>query len=164
MSWTGDTELRNLLKGPNIDRPDNLLSLSAVCHKAFRALYLGFDPIAGQSNTYNVVFRPPMGVKMVLPALPQTVTFTRADSDTTPLPDPNLLKYHCALVKTFGDVTRDDEFEKEWVEAPEWTRIRPEGLRYVPHRPKPPVLTQRARSFQIAETACQPFQTVCRSS
>jgi hypothetical protein len=125
MGWTGDLNLRDTLKGANINRPENLLSLAPVIHKAFGGLYLGFDPIDGESDTYTIVYKPREGMPKL--TLPDRVTFKRADGDNTPLPDRNLLKYHCALVKVFNSVARADVYDDEWFDEPEFTRVRATG-------------------------------------
>ncbi|KAI1791663.1 hypothetical protein LXA43DRAFT_389198 [Ganoderma leucocontextum] len=82
------------LRGPNIHRLENVVTLSGGVHALFRGLDVWLEEEDGQANCYSVGVSFPLIYEHFEPQIPERIQFVA--SDNFPLPNPTYLHIHAA--------------------------------------------------------------------
>ncbi|KAK5999031.1 hypothetical protein PT974_01418 [Cladobotryum mycophilum] len=91
-----DCGVVHLIKGPNIDRPSNAISLTLHLHRVFGEFDLFFEPILDQPHTYRIQSFLEKGF-LGEATLPITRTLYLSENRTIDPPSPRLLALHSAI-------------------------------------------------------------------
>ncbi|KAG8816345.1 hypothetical protein FRC17_000360 [Serendipita sp. 399] len=95
ISWFGNIDRKDL-DGQNINRLDNIATLSQMTRSFFDQLKLCFDEFPGFENRYKV---QKYGPTLFDPSIKSEVEFMAPNAETMPLPNPAYLRLHAACAK-----------------------------------------------------------------
>ncbi|KAG8894860.1 hypothetical protein FRB99_000947 [Tulasnella sp. 403] len=89
------------LNGQDINRLENILTLSSIVHHRFGELNIWLKSVEGQPNCYRLELGPKVRyfASNVIPPAGTMVEFTTPDTATLPLPDPRYLALHAACAQ-----------------------------------------------------------------
>ncbi|KAK9476669.1 hypothetical protein V1514DRAFT_321901 [Lipomyces japonicus] len=87
------------LKGSNIDRPINALTLNLAIQKYFNNFQIAFTRVQGVERTYTIDYVRPRNFHVFRTRLPVTVTLDLAPDNDIELPSPQLLDIHRAIAR-----------------------------------------------------------------
>ena len=93
-----DVGVAELIRGPEIDRPRNALTLTHDFHQWFSDFQVYFEPVSHRDHVYTVRTHIP-GAFFFRPALPLTRELYLTPERTIEPPAPRLLAIHCAIAR-----------------------------------------------------------------